>query len=74
MTFPVIDTVKTGEKIKTAVKNNGYTAESIRVMLRMGDKSNIYKWFRGESLPTIDNFLALSMLLNVTVNDLIATV
>ena len=27
---------------------------------------------KGENAPTIDNFLALSMLLNVTVNDLIA--
>ena len=54
------------------MKKSGYTAESVRVMLGMGDKSNVYKWFRGETLPTIDNFLALSMLLNVTVNDLIA--
>lgn len=74
MTFPTIDAVKTGEKIKTAVKKNGYTAESVRVMLGMGDKSNIYKWFRGESLPTIDNFLALSMILGITVNDMIVTV
>ena len=70
--FPVINTKETGKKIRETVKKSGYTAESVRVMLGMGDKSNVYKWFRGETLPTIDNFLALSMLLNVTVNDLIA--
>lgn len=70
--FPVINTKETGKKIRETVKKSGYTAETVREKLEISDKGSIYKWFRGESLPTIDNFLALSMLLNVTVNDLIA--
>jgi len=31
----------------------------------------IYKWLRGDSLPTLDNMLALSTLLNITINDII---
>ena len=42
-------------------------------MLMLSDKSTMYKWFRGETLPGIDNMFALSVLLGVTINDIIVS-
>ena len=71
MSFPVTNLVKTGKKIKRIAKENGYSADKIRDMLGISDRSNIYKWFRGEVLPAVDNLLALSILFGVTINEMI---
>ena len=42
-------------------------------MLGIADMSTMYKWLRGDSLPGIDNMLALSMLLGVSINDILVT-
>ena len=33
--------------------------------------STMYKWLRGDELPGIDNMLALSILLDVPINDIL---
>ena len=73
MNFPVINQVKTGKNIKRIAKEKGLSADKIRDLLGISDRSNVYKWFRGEVLPTVDNLLAMSILFGVTVNDLIVT-
>ena len=73
MSFPVIDLVKTGKNIKRISKKSGFSADMIRDLLGISDKSNVYKWFRGEVLPTVDNLLAMSILFGVTINELIVT-
>ena len=42
-------------------------------MLGIADMSTMYKWLRGDALPGIDNMLALSMLLGVSINDILVT-
>ena len=73
MNFPVINQVKTGNNIKKIAKEKGFSADRIRDLLGISDRSNVYKWFRGEVLPAVDNLLALSILFGVTINDLIVT-
>ena len=70
--IPMIDPVKTGENIKNIVKENGYKAGTIANMLKLSDKSTVYKWFRGETLPDIANIFALSDILGVKMDDLVA--
>ena len=71
MEYPGINMKATGANIKAYVKKNAYSAEKVRMFLCMSDKSCVYKWFRGESLPSLDNLFALSMLLKVSMNDLL---
>ena len=73
MSFPMINLARTGENIKKIAKKNGYSADMIRDLLGISDRSNVYKWFRGEVLPTVDNLLAMSILFGVTINELIVT-
>ena len=71
MSFPVIDLVRTGKNINRIAKENGFSADKIKDYLGICDKSNVYKWFRGDALPSVDNLLALSILFGVTINEMI---
>jgi transcriptional regulator with XRE-family HTH domain len=73
MDYPVIDLVRTGANIRRIIKESGRTVADIGNMLGIADKSTLYKWFRGDALPGIDNMLALSVLLGVTINDMLVT-
>lgn len=69
--YPVIDTVKTGNRIRTLMKEKGYTVKDIQAYLGLGTTQAIYHWFRGKSMPTLDNFYALSELFRVPVDGLL---
>ena len=73
MNYPVIDPVGTGINLKTMISDSGYTIAGIGRKLGIADMSTLYKWLRGATLPGIDNMLALSILLNVTINDILVT-
>ena len=73
MNYPVIDPVGTGINLKTLITDSGYTIAGIGRKLGIADMSTLYKWLRGDTLPGIDNMLALSILLNVTINDILVT-
>ena len=73
MDYPVIDPVGTGSNIKLLIKNNGNTIAGVGRMLGIADMSTMYKWLRGDALPGIDNMLALSILLDVSINDILVT-
>ena len=73
MDYPVIDPVGTGQNLRTLIKNSGNTVAGVGRMLGIADRSTMYKWLRGDALPGIDNMLALSILLDVTINDILVT-
>ena len=72
MEYPVIDPIGTGKNLKAFLKKNGKTVTGVAKIIGLSDKGTVYKWLRGESLPSIDNLLALSVLLGVTINDILA--
>lgn len=45
----------------------------IQQILGFNTSQAIYKWFRGEAMPTIDNMVALAATLNTTIDNLIVT-
>ena len=73
MDYPVIDPVKTGANIKKLIRSNGITMTAAVDMLGLADKSTLYKWTRGDAIPGIDNMLALSVLLGVSINEILKT-
>ena len=73
MDYPVIDPVGTGKNIKDLIKSSGNTVAGVGRILGIADKSTMYKWLRGDALPGIDNMLALSVLLGVTINEMLIT-
>ena len=69
---PVLDLEATGTKIKTIMKQKGVTPRQLQLIMDFPYVQTIYNWF-GKNLPTIDNFIVLSQVLGVTIEDLIVT-
>jgi len=73
MDFPVIDLKKTGSRIKEMCRKADLNASQIQRHLSLSCVQTVYKWFSGENVPSIENFYALSLLLGVSMEDLIVT-
>lgn len=70
-TFPVIDLAATGSNILRLRQARGYSVRDLQRYFGFEEPQAIYKWQRGQSLPTVDNLYALSALLGVSMNDIL---
>ncbi len=70
-TAPVIDVAATGAVIGNAIRNSNYSVRDIAGYLGT-DTTSIYRYMRGDVLPSTDRLLMLSTLLGMTINDLLA--
>lgn len=59
-TLPVIDLIATGQNIAKKRKHAGYSVRQMQKILGFSTPQAIYKWQRGESLPSIDNLAVLA--------------
>ena len=69
--FPLIDKQKTGMNLRRIMDKQGITAKNVQEYLGLGCVQSIYRWFNGQSMPTIDNLYALSELLNVPIDAIV---
>ena len=69
--YPVIDPVATGARIRELRKERHLKVSDIRDYMGFESEQAIYKWQRGESLPTVDNLYALSRLFRVRMDDIV---
>ena len=69
--FPVLDPVATGARIRELRKKNHLTVDQVREFMGFESTQSIYKWQRGESLPTIDNLYALSALFETSIDNIL---
>lgn len=70
-TFPIIDLRATGKNISRLRRSSGLSVREIQTALGLTAPQAIYKWQRGESLPSVDNLLALSILFGVSMDDIL---
>lgn len=66
-----IDTVATGKNIKDIMKRNNFKATDIQKACGFGTAQAIFKWFRGDAMPTIDNFFIIADMFGCTVDDIV---
>lgn len=71
MNYPVLDIKATGERINQLRKDNNLRVIDVAEYMGFESTQAVYKWQRGESLPTVDNLYALSRLLNTSVDDIL---
>ena len=69
--LPVIDLVKTGNNIKSLLAQNNISVIQLQDILGFTSPQAIYKWFWGQSLPSIDNLVILSSILHVSIEDIL---
>jgi len=65
--MPVIDLIRTGENIRKIRKQRGITVRQLQEIFGFSTPQAIYKWQQGTALPTIDNLLVLSSVLDVPI-------
>ena len=71
--IPVIDLIATGKNIKRIREASGISVRDIQDVLGFTNPQAIYKWQKGECLPTIDNLVILASVLGVTIDEILVT-
>ncbi|MCR4909569.1 MAG: helix-turn-helix domain-containing protein [Lachnospiraceae bacterium] len=69
--YPVVDARATGQRIRELRRELRLTVSQIRDFMGFESDQAVYKWQRGDSLPTVDNLYALSVLFNTTIDNII---
>ena len=69
--MPTIDIKATGQNIARLRNDTGITVKKMQDILGFGTPQAIYKWQRGDALPTIDNMVVLADMFNVRIDDII---
>ena len=62
---------ETGRQIKKLLLENGYTVKDVQNAMGFENPQAVYKWISGRSLPSLDNFVILSRLLNTSIEDIL---
>ena len=69
--FPSIDLVKTGERITELMTKNNIKVVDLQETFGFEYPQAIYKWKRGECLPTLDNLIILSVIFKTPIDKII---
>ncbi len=70
--YPVIDLIATGKLLKNLRIKHHVKIQELTDYLHLSSARVIYKWQRGECLPSVDNLYALSRFYDISMNDLLA--
>ena len=62
---------ETGSRIRSLLQESGYTVRDIQNAMGFENPQAVYKWISGKCLPSLDNFLILSRLLNTSIEDIL---
>ncbi|MBR0417727.1 MAG: helix-turn-helix transcriptional regulator [Erysipelotrichaceae bacterium] len=69
--FVKIDVYGTANKINTLRKEKGLSVRDVQEALGFNTPQAVYKWLRGDSIPSVDNLVVLSDLLDATIDEII---
>ena len=69
--MPVIDMTATGMNITRLRINAGLTVRDLQTIFGFSTPQAIYKWQRGDALPTLDNMLVLAAVFGVPMDDIL---
>ncbi len=69
--FPSINMVKTGQNITRMRISAGLSVKDIQQIFGFSTPNAIYKWQKGQAMPTLDNIVVLAVLFGVHIDDLL---
>ena len=70
----MLDLKATGIKIKATMKQKGISPRQLQLIMNFPYVQTVYNWFSGKNMPTIDNLIVLSQILNVSMDCLVETI
>ena len=69
--IPVIDQVATGRQIKALRMACGISVTDLQQALGFANPQTIYKWQRGDGMPSLDNLVIIAAVFGVKVDDIL---
>ena len=63
--------IETGNNIARLRKEKGITVRQIQEAMGFNTPQAIFKWQRGETMPTLDNIVVLSELFNTAIEEIV---
>ena len=69
--MPVIDVKATGTNIKNIIKSKGFRISDVQARCGFNTPQAIFKWMRGDCMPTIDNIIIIADMFGCKVDDII---
>ena len=71
LTMPVIDVKATGTNIKNIIKSKGFRISDVQARCGFNTPQAIFKWMRGDAVPTIDNLIILADMFDIPIDKII---
>lgn len=71
MEYPVLDVKATGARIKELRIARHLKVSDVVSFMGLESEQAVYKWQRGDSLPSVDNLYALSKLFEVSIDGIL---
>lgn len=68
---PMIDMTATGANIRALIRAKGLRVTDVQHICGFNTPQAIFKWMRGDALPSIDNLVILAHVLEVTVDEIL---
>lgn len=68
-----IDMKATGDRIRSYIKSQKMKISDVQAAFGFNTPQAIYKWMRGDTMPTIDNFVILADIFDVEIGDIVVT-
>ncbi|MBO4876449.1 MAG: helix-turn-helix transcriptional regulator [Ruminococcus sp.] len=63
----------TGANIKALIKTKGLKVSDVQNICGFNTPQAIFKWMRGDAMPSIDNMVILAHILDVPIDKIIIT-
>ena len=73
VSMPTVNLAMTGANIRAIRKQRGLSVKDLQDIFGFATPQAIYKWQHGESLPTVDNLVALSVIFSVPIDAILVT-
>lgn len=70
--YPNLDLKQSGNLLRYRIRKSGYSVRDIQDYLLLSCPQPVYRWFQGKALPSVDHLYALSRLLGVHMEELLA--
>lgn len=69
--MPIIDVKATGNNIKQIIKSKGLKVSDVQAKCGFNTPQAVFKWMRGDCVPTIDNLIILADMFGVPIDQII---
>jgi transcriptional regulator with XRE-family HTH domain len=72
-TMPMVNMAATGANIKALMKAKGLKVSEVQNMYGFNTPQSIFKWMRGDMMPSLDNLVVLAYILDTTIDKIVVT-